>query len=72
MQNSSNQPIDLEQKIVEEAKKALKETNKSIRYCVSDAILSNVSMSEMNQMAIFLSDYVDYIIKKIEDGDKNG
>lgn len=72
MQNSSNQPLDLEQKIVEEAKKALKETNKPIRYCVSDAILSNVSMSEMNQMAIFLSDYVDYIIKKIEDGEKNG
>ena len=72
MQNSLNQPLDLEQKIVEEAKKALKETNKLIRYCVSDAILSNVSMSEMNRMAIFLSDYVDYIIKKIADGEENG
>ena len=72
MQNSSNQPLDLEQKIVEEAKKALKETNKPIKYCVSDAILSNVSMSEMNRMAIFLSDYVDYIIKKIECGENDG
>ena len=72
MSNEQNQPLNLEQKIVEEAKKAVKETKKSLRYCVSDAILSNVSMSEMNQMAIFLSDYVDYIIKKIEDGEKNG
>lgn len=67
-----NQPLDIESKIIEEAKKSLKETNKSLRYCVSDAILSNVSMSELSRMAIFLSDYVDYIIKEIKNGEENG
>ena len=71
MSNKQNQPLNLEQKIVEEAKKTVKETKKSLRYCVSDAILSNISMSEMSRMAIFLSDYVDYIIKKIKEDEKN-
>ena len=57
---------------MEEAKKAVKETKKSLRYCVSGAILSNIGMSEMSRMAIFFSDYVDYIIKKIADGEENG
>ena len=57
---------------MEEAKKTLKETKKPLRQCISDAILSNINMSEMNQMAIFLSDYVDYISKKIKNGEENG
>lgn len=57
---------------MEEAKRTLKETEKPLRQCISDAILSNINMSEMNQMAIFLSDYVDYISKKIKNGEKNG
>ena len=54
---------------MEEAKRNLKETKKPLRQCISDAILSNINMSEMNRMAIFLSDYVDYIIKKIKEGE---
>lgn len=57
---------------MEEAKRTLKETKKPLRQCISDAILSNINVSEMNQMAIFLSDYVDYIIKIIKDGENNG
>lgn len=72
MSNEQRKPLNLEQKIVEEAKRNLKEAKKPLRQCVSDAILSNINMSEINQMAIFLSDYVDYIIKIIKDGENNG
>ena len=64
--------LDIEQKIVEEAKKALKETNKQIRHCVYGAILSNIGMSEISKMAIFMSDYVDYIIEKMKEDENNG
>lgn len=67
-----NNQQEVEQKIVQEAKKNLKETNKPLRYCVSDAILTNISISDINGMSIFLSDYVDYIIKIIKDGENNG
>lgn len=64
--------LDIEQKIVEEAKKSLKDGNKLLRYCVSDAILTNISFSELTGMGIYLSDYVDYIIEKMKEDENNG